>query len=474
LDQTLAPFVRQIYFARELKRVFDAMAQTGRGDYWEPSTKTRSLDAWNRLIAVVLSAPMARQFVLPHMRKFGIVLYALTTALPPTIMAISYGEHSPALAFVGLGTIAVAPLLLNIARRASVKTFFGYEAFEQYLSQHYRSSGKFDRMFPVDIRRRAIGRREPLFVFLREFASDAAFDDAGVGTDYMDQQIRRFPWAPRHFASQEERIANYFRRYGTVIAIGRPGELLPGGGSFRIYVDDDSWQSTAVRLINRADLILLRCGSAPGLSWELEQIIALNKLERTLIFLATKWRNSTQTLERLLMLLKLSGDRSNYYQTRVRVIQGLRELIQRDVKYNLFDSLKGELEYQERDKERHDQLLIQLCVFLRVKNGSLFPVVGDPKAPGHPRAAGQLQDALNGVTRDLGLRIKTWSAVKPWLCLVVFLSPILLLAPFLSCGGYMSKTAADNWRSALQQNHRGLFHTDYAGATLRENLAAQR
>ena len=82
------------------------------------------------------------------------------------------------------------------------------------------------------------------------------------------------------FESDEEKIANCFQGYGTMVAIGKPGEKRPPGGGFRLYVGDDQWQSVVGHLMDRADLILLRCGDALGLSWELEQIIAHGKLEQ--------------------------------------------------------------------------------------------------------------------------------------------------------------------------------------------------
>ncbi|WP_158702002.1 hypothetical protein [Kitasatospora sp. MMS16-BH015] len=68
--------------------------------------------------------------------------------------------------------------------------------------------------------------------------------------------------------THEESLVRRFRRFGRVIAIGRPGEPLPLPGASRAYLPLDDWQDTVSELIGHAHLVLLSVGPGPGTVWE--------------------------------------------------------------------------------------------------------------------------------------------------------------------------------------------------------------
>ena len=72
----------------------------------------------------------------------------------------------------------------------------------------------------------------------------------------------------------EERLGRMFRRFGPLIAVGRPGEPLPGGsGARRTYLPLDDWKDTVGELIGNARLVILGAGPGPGTVWEYVEIL---------------------------------------------------------------------------------------------------------------------------------------------------------------------------------------------------------
>jgi hypothetical protein len=141
----------------------------------------------------------------------------------------------------------------------------------------------------ADVEEAARRKRQPIILFLREFASDATHNE------HDRREFRDY------FITEEERIAKAGRAFGFVAAIGRPGERLPPGGAARLYVSDDQWKDAVGRLIDIAQVIVLRLGATAGVSWEIEEIIARRKIGRTIF---VPWRinneHSVQAFARVL------------------------------------------------------------------------------------------------------------------------------------------------------------------------------
>lgn len=72
--------------------------------------------------------------------------------------------------------------------------------------------------------------------------------------------------------TSEEQLTNYFKRYGLVVAIGKPGEKITTLGASRIYVTNDEWQQTVIDLLNESQIILLQPSTTNGVWWEIDKV----------------------------------------------------------------------------------------------------------------------------------------------------------------------------------------------------------
>jgi hypothetical protein len=94
----------------------------------------------------------------------------------------------------------------------------------------------------------------------------------------LDAQLGRPSWMERFLgtiplATAEQAIVKVLRKYGPVIAIGRPGEALPPLGAARFYVSDELWKSKVEDTARVAQLVVWATGLSEGLHWELDFLI---------------------------------------------------------------------------------------------------------------------------------------------------------------------------------------------------------
>ena len=80
----------------------------------------------------------------------------------------------------------------------------------------------------------------------------------------------------------EDTIVEAFRDTMPVVALGKPGETFGVG---RILVDDENWQSAASELMPRAVLLICLPSSRPESQWELNQIIRMHYLAKTVFIM---------------------------------------------------------------------------------------------------------------------------------------------------------------------------------------------
>jgi hypothetical protein len=66
-------------------------------------------------------------------------------------------------------------------------------------------------------------------------------------------------------ANAEQAIVKVLRKYGPVIAIGRPCEALPPLGAARFYVSDELWKSKVEDTARVARLVVWATGLSEGL-----------------------------------------------------------------------------------------------------------------------------------------------------------------------------------------------------------------
>lgn len=106
-------------------------------------------------------------------------------------------------------------------------------------------------------------------LYLRPFADDL------VGASMPTATPGSSPFASFILSGRthEESLSRVFRRFGTMVAVGRPGERLPLPGARRLYLPLDDWQDTVRMLIGRARLVVLGTGPGPGTVWELVEAV---------------------------------------------------------------------------------------------------------------------------------------------------------------------------------------------------------
>jgi hypothetical protein len=73
--------------------------------------------------------------------------------------------------------------------------------------------------------------------------------------------------------TEEEEVNKAFEHIGPMIAIGKPGEVLPEAGAARAYFTDDQWQAAVYHYMDISRLVVLRAGLSKGLLWEIQNSI---------------------------------------------------------------------------------------------------------------------------------------------------------------------------------------------------------
>lgn len=84
--------------------------------------------------------------------------------------------------------------------------------------------------------------------------------------------------------SFEEVVAKPLYRYGPVVTIGRPEEVLPPLGALREYVGAD-WQNRVRQWLDTAAVVVAILDDTPGLTWELTQVFELKLHTRLLLLM---------------------------------------------------------------------------------------------------------------------------------------------------------------------------------------------
>lgn len=113
-------------------------------------------------------------------------------------------------------------------------------------------------------------------MFLRSFSDDAM----RVEGPWFDirTQLQKSGFYTNRF---ERALEVQLRRYGILVAIGRPGEKLPSTGAAREYVADEEWKARVSELIRGARVIFILPGAHDGVLWELSEIERLGAVDKT-------------------------------------------------------------------------------------------------------------------------------------------------------------------------------------------------
>ena len=157
-----------------------------------------------------------------------------------------------------------------------------------YGKQSYRrgkqlTAGSADNLLSKDIR--------PPVLYLRSFVEDettsSEIGPSGVVEIAVKSLVVSGGTVLSYFfnKSEEEHLANIFRKLGPCIAIGIPGEKLPPLGMARMHLPEEEWQAKVQELLSRARVVVLRAGHTKNFWWEVEKAIKLVRPERLLFLL---------------------------------------------------------------------------------------------------------------------------------------------------------------------------------------------
>lgn len=184
------------------------------------------------------------------------------------VVLLPHFKDRPVVVFLVLLTSALVILnVFSLSRRMNTKVVEDLPTFLAWVKKSGRS----------------------LFMYLREFSTDAEYTyESNIINDKNSE------------GTFEESVARALEDEGILLAVGRPDERFPTSGGFRLYLEDEEWQRTISKLITMSDVILLRCGDRPGVTWELEQVIKEGFLSRT-VFVAFNESKAKVVVERLKM-----------------------------------------------------------------------------------------------------------------------------------------------------------------------------
>lgn len=144
-----------------------------------------------------------------------------------------------------IGTVLVAYIIKSVGVALSREASGELAAFDhdvrRFIAHHTTASS-----FPIETQDHVL--------YLRSFDADS-FGSTRDG-----------------WLTEEEQLAKSLKPVGEMLAVGRPGEHLPEVGAKRLYFTDAEWQDKVAELINTAELVAIRAGSSPGLTWEAEFI----------------------------------------------------------------------------------------------------------------------------------------------------------------------------------------------------------
>ncbi|WP_152566074.1 hypothetical protein [Lysobacter antibioticus] len=164
----------------------------------------------------------------------------------------------------------------------------------------------------------------PPVIYLRPFNEDgrertqndlADDDDFGIiANQFQHQYLRSARYLIKAYLglenlTLEQEICAGLRHLGPVIAVGKPGELVPTAGAARAYLTEDSWQHQVEDLLRNAGIVVWHAGISPGAWWELEEIARIVSPEKVVLVVQSPARraNAYADLDRRTSLVLPKG-----------------------------------------------------------------------------------------------------------------------------------------------------------------------
>jgi hypothetical protein len=143
--------------------------------------------------------------------------------------------------------------------------------------------------------------RRPPILFLRSFRDDKV---------RLMQRVTIAGLPGAQGLRLEEALSFMIRGLGPFLAVGEPGEGLPQLGAARAYLADDKWQAQVTEWIRAARFIIMQCGPTQWIHWEMQNIIANDRIGHLMLVLPpgrrggkadrdrrARWDNIVRSLE---------------------------------------------------------------------------------------------------------------------------------------------------------------------------------
>lgn len=118
---------------------------------------------------------------------------------------------------------------------------------------------------------------DDIVLYLRAFA-----DDQILSRQVERRSIRVFT---RAGLTAEEQLARTLAPFGRMVALGRPGDILPPPGASRHYAADQTWKVEFDNGLRRANLIVLAAGPGRSLRWEVGEVVRIVNPRKLLLLI---------------------------------------------------------------------------------------------------------------------------------------------------------------------------------------------
>ena len=85
--------------------------------------------------------------------------------------------------------------------------------------------------------------------------------------------------------------------YGPVVALGNPQDSLPPYGASRGYFLDEDWKKGVAKLVKDSQYIVICLDRTEGVLWEIDLVIALGQVSKTLFLVNSPWSSGLKSSE---------------------------------------------------------------------------------------------------------------------------------------------------------------------------------
>lgn len=116
-----------------------------------------------------------------------------------------------------------------------------------------------------------------------------SFKDDEAGVDFAEPVKPDSRWTQIRL---EPQITLNLQRFGPVVAISGDTRTIDRVGARRVQLSDDVWQSVVTRWIDASMMIVMLAGKTPSVRWELETIIARERIGALLLLFPPRTTDS--------------------------------------------------------------------------------------------------------------------------------------------------------------------------------------